>query len=202
MRSYRNTLIFCFANLPRGPIMNELMVRGNSRMCLFTGSQNIADKLCIDLQGKIKLEDAGFDWKIMGPDPGEVDYNVWQCDQDAFAFTGQKCSAQSMIFVHENWLTPEVDFVNKIGAQAAKRNLEDMTLGPVLTWSNEVRGSVCCWCGVSLQPSIPLALLWSFLCFAIAYRPSKSIWTHASRSLALSLHLVASLSIPPLTLFQ
>lgn len=42
-----------------------------------------------------------------------------------------------MIFVHENWLTPEVDFVNKLGAEAAKRNLQDMTLGPVLTWSNE-----------------------------------------------------------------
>jgi len=114
-----------------------LMVRGNSRMCLFTGSQHIADKLTKDLNGKIKLEDAGFDWKIMGPDPGEVDYNVWQCDQDAFAFTGQKCSAQSMIFVHENWLKPEVDFVNKLGAQAGKRNLTDQTIGPVLTWTND-----------------------------------------------------------------
>jgi len=121
----------------RGPVMNELMVQGQSRMCLFTGSQHIAEKLCVDLQGKIKLEDAGFDWKIMGPDPDEVDYNVWQCDQDAYAFSGQKCSAQSMIFVHENWLKPEVDFVSKLAAAAANRNLDDMTLGPVLTWSNE-----------------------------------------------------------------
>jgi len=125
-------MIYC-----RGPVMNDLVVRGNSRMCLFTGSQHIADKLTQDLNGRVKLEDAGFDWKIMGPDPDEVPYNVWQCDQDAYAFTGQKCSAQSMLFVHENWLTPEVDFVNKLAAQAAKRTLKDTTIGPILTWTNE-----------------------------------------------------------------
>jgi hypothetical protein len=32
--------------------------------CLFTGSQPIADKLTIDLRGRVKLEDAGFDWKV------------------------------------------------------------------------------------------------------------------------------------------
>ena len=26
-------------------------------------------------------EDAGFDWKILGPDVGNVDYTAWQCDQ-------------------------------------------------------------------------------------------------------------------------
>ena len=34
-------------------------------MCLFTGSRAIADKLAVDLKGKIKLEDAGFDWKVL-----------------------------------------------------------------------------------------------------------------------------------------
>ena len=47
-----------------GPVMNELMVQGNSRMCLFTGSQAVADKITLDLAGKVKLEDAGFDWKV------------------------------------------------------------------------------------------------------------------------------------------
>jgi hypothetical protein len=28
--------------------------------------------LAADLQGRIKLEDAGFDWKILGPDVQEV----------------------------------------------------------------------------------------------------------------------------------
>ena len=69
-----------------GPVMNEIMVRGESRMCLFTGSQAVAEKLAVDLHGKVKLEDAGFDWKILGPDPSDVDYVVWQSDQDAYAF--------------------------------------------------------------------------------------------------------------------
>ena len=41
------------------------------------------------------MEDAGFDWKILGPDVTDFDYVAWQCDQDAYAATGQKCSAQS-----------------------------------------------------------------------------------------------------------
>ena len=36
-------------------------------------------------------------------DPSDMDYVVWQSDQDAYAFTGQKCSAQSIMFMHENW---------------------------------------------------------------------------------------------------
>lgn len=41
-------------------------------MTLFTGSSRVADKLAVDLKGRIKLEDAGFDWKILGPDVREV----------------------------------------------------------------------------------------------------------------------------------
>ena len=51
----------------------------------------------------MKIEDAGFDWKILGPDVSHLDYVAWQCDQDAYASQGQKCSAQSILFVHENW---------------------------------------------------------------------------------------------------
>jgi len=32
------------------------------------------------LNGKVKIEDAGFDWKILGPDVEDVDYVAWQCD--------------------------------------------------------------------------------------------------------------------------
>lgn len=114
-------------------------------MTLFTGSSRVAEKLAADLQGRIKLEDAGFDWKILGPDvqevwshfcfilninifiitlyihssvsciyqaeddltcfydmmPKQVDYISWVCDQDAYACSGQKCSAQSMLFMHK-----------------------------------------------------------------------------------------------------
>lgn len=53
---------------------------------------------------QVFLEDAGFDWKILGPDVRDVDYVAWQCDQDAYACSGQKCSAQSMLFTHANWV--------------------------------------------------------------------------------------------------
>ncbi|KAK8957024.1 putative aldehyde dehydrogenase [Platanthera zijinensis] len=65
-------------------------------MTLFTGSSRVAEKLAGDLRGRVKLEDAGFDWKILGPDVQEVDYVAWVCDQDAYACSGQKCSAQRL----------------------------------------------------------------------------------------------------------
>merc|ERR1712224_921710 len=102
-------LIYC-----AGPVMNELLLKGDCKMTLFTGSQNIADKLAVDMKGRVKLEDAGFDWKVLGPDPSEVDFVSWQCDQDAYGFSGQKCSAQSMLFVHENWNKPEIDIVGRL----------------------------------------------------------------------------------------
>lgn len=49
------------------------------------------------------LEDAGFDWKVLGPDVSNEAYIAWQCDQDAYACSGQKCSAQSVLFMHSNW---------------------------------------------------------------------------------------------------
>ena len=48
------------------------------------------------------LEDAGFDWKILGPDVNNLDYVAWQCDQDAYACSGQKCSAQSLLMANTN----------------------------------------------------------------------------------------------------
>ena len=118
-----------------GPVMNEIVVQGDCKMCLFTGSQRVAEKLAIDLRGKVKLEDAGFDWKILGPDPSEIDYVVWQSDQDAYAASGQKCSAQSMLIAHDHWM--KLDVVGKLGAQAAKRSFADLTIGPVITWTTE-----------------------------------------------------------------
>jgi len=41
-------------------------------MTLFTGSQAVGDKLIGVTGGRIKLEDAGFDWKILGPDGHSV----------------------------------------------------------------------------------------------------------------------------------
>ena len=81
------------------------------------------------------MEDAGFDWKILGPDVAEVDYVAWQCDQDAYAFSGQKCSAQSILFVHTNWINAGI--LEKMEARSKMRSLKDYTHSPVLTWTND-----------------------------------------------------------------
>ncbi|GAV73826.1 Aldedh domain-containing protein [Cephalotus follicularis] len=118
-----------------GKTMNKLLLKANPQMTLFTGSSRIADKLAGDLKGRIKLEDAGFDWKILGPDVQEVDYVAWVCDQDAYACSGQKCSAQSILFVHENW--SKTSLISKIKDLAERRKLEDLTVGPVLTFTTD-----------------------------------------------------------------
>jgi 1-pyrroline-5-carboxylate dehydrogenase len=67
----------------------------------------VGEQLATQLAGRIVLEDGGYDWKILGPSPPtaphEVDYVAWQCDQDAYACSGQKCSAQSICFAHADW---------------------------------------------------------------------------------------------------
>jgi 1-pyrroline-5-carboxylate dehydrogenase len=103
------------------------------RTIQFTGSSAIAERLSTITRGKVKIEDAGFDWKILGPDVGNVDYVVWQCDQDAYACSGQKCSAQSLLLAHENWLTPDIDLLGRLKETAASRSLDNLTIGPVLT---------------------------------------------------------------------
>jgi hypothetical protein len=89
-----------------------------------------------DLHGKVKMEGGGFDWKILGPDvPSElnlIDYIAYQCDQDAYACSGQKCSAQSILMVHENW-TQKTDILERLASLANRRSLEDLTVGPTLS---------------------------------------------------------------------
>jgi 1-pyrroline-5-carboxylate dehydrogenase len=88
-------------------------------------------------QGKCRIEDAGFDWKIVGPNaiPSMIDLVAAQCDRDAYAASGQKCSAQSLLAVHENWV--KLGLLTRLAELAAKRSLGDLTIGPVLTWTNE-----------------------------------------------------------------
>lgn len=43
------------------------------------GSQKVAEKICADLNGKVKLEDAGFDWKASSPPmPRPRIAHLWQ----------------------------------------------------------------------------------------------------------------------------
>lgn len=64
-----------------GKVMNDFLIKSQPAMTMFTGGQVAAEKLSNDVHGKIKIEDAGFDWKILGPDVNNIDYVSWQCDQ-------------------------------------------------------------------------------------------------------------------------
>jgi 1-pyrroline-5-carboxylate dehydrogenase len=116
-----------------GPTMHSLLMEAQPRMTQFTGSSRVAEILAKDLHGRVKLEDAGFDWKILGPDcdPKQLDYVAWVCDQDAYACSGQKCSAQSMLFMHKEWR--KAGLLERLSELAGRRKLEDLTVGPVLT---------------------------------------------------------------------
>jgi len=59
---------------------------------------------------------------------------AWQCDEDAYNASGQKCSAQSILFVHQSWSDA---LLPKLAGLAARRSLEDLTVGPVLSWTNQ-----------------------------------------------------------------
>jgi len=122
-----------------GPVMEKILLKGNVRNTLFTGSSRVGEHLAKQLHGRIRLEDGGYDWKILGPDVPKqqsmIDYIAWQCDQDAYAHSGQKCSAQSVMFMHKKW--NKTDLLEKWKAQTVQRNLNDLTVGPVLTWNNK-----------------------------------------------------------------
>jgi len=123
-----------------GQAMHSVLLASRPRNTLFTGSSRVAEVLAKDLHGKIKVEDAGFDWKILGPDvptaAGEVDYIAYVSDQDAYACTGQKCSAQSMLFVHDNWMK-QTNLLEMMKERAARRSLRDLTVGPTLSVTTE-----------------------------------------------------------------
>lgn len=119
----------------KGEAMGRVMNSAKPRSTLFTGSRRVAERLARELDGKVFLEDAGFDWKILGPDVQDVDHVAWQCDQDAYAATGQKCSAQSILFMHENWAKAGLEA--ELRARAERRNLAELTVAPVLSWTTD-----------------------------------------------------------------
>jgi len=118
-----------------GPVIHNILLKGYQRMTQFTGSSRVAELLARDLHGKIKIEDAGWDWKILGPDVHDIDFVAYTSDQDAYAYSGQKCSAQSALFIHKNWT--KAGFLNKIKHLAERRKIDDLTIGPILTVTNE-----------------------------------------------------------------
>ena len=122
----------------KGTVMGKLIesARDHIRLVQFTGSSGVAEHLSSVMNGAVRIEDAGFDWKVIGPDyqPDLLDYVAWQCDEDAYNAAGQKCSAQSIVLAHDNWIDA---LLPKLSELAARRSLDDLSLGPVLTWTNE-----------------------------------------------------------------
>ena len=64
-----------------GPAAQYILKHAPVQQTVFTGSSNVAEHLMKQLKGKMRIEDAGFDWKILGPDvPKEqkhIDYIAW-----------------------------------------------------------------------------------------------------------------------------
>lgn len=48
--------------------MEKVLKTADARMTLFTGSSKVGDHLSKSLNGKVRLEDGGYDWKVIGPD--------------------------------------------------------------------------------------------------------------------------------------
>jgi 1-pyrroline-5-carboxylate dehydrogenase len=121
-----------------GQAMEKLVTNPVIQFTQFTGSTSVAERLLKLTKGKCRIEDAGFDWKILGPNaiPSMLDFVAAQCDADAYAASGQKCSAQSLLAVHENWV--KLELLERTAELSAKRNVRDLTIGPVLTWTNEM----------------------------------------------------------------
>ena len=53
----------------------------------------------------------------------------------AFEYVGQKCSAQSLLLIHRKWVS--AGFLDRIEALAARRSLQDLTISPLLSHTNE-----------------------------------------------------------------
>jgi 1-pyrroline-5-carboxylate dehydrogenase len=110
-----------------GALLEE--AKDTVRVVQFTGSSHVAELISRTMNGAVRLEDAGFDWKVIGPDYDEawLDYVAWQADEDAYNAAGQKCSAQSILLVHDNWADA---LLPKLGELAGRRSLDNLTNGP------------------------------------------------------------------------
>lgn len=102
-----------------------------------TGGSNTAHQLLGLTGGRCRIEDAGFNWKLLGPNftPHIIDEAADTCDKDAYSASGQKCSAQSIVFAHQKWI--DAGLIKKLKELAGKRKLTDLTVGPTLTRDNK-----------------------------------------------------------------
>lgn len=122
-----------------GRTMNQFLTQHGHDVALlqFTGGSDTAESLSDLLHGRVKLEDAGFNVKLLGPDfdPHYLNFVGYQSDQDAFAASGQKCSAESLTLAHANW--GRGGYLQLRQQLAMRRRLDNLTIGPVLTVDND-----------------------------------------------------------------
>jgi len=118
-----------------GQYFEELLVKCEPKMTVFTGSSRVADRLTQKLNGRIKVEDAGLDWKLLGPDVANINEVAFMIEHDSYALSGQKCSAESLLFVHENWA--KTDVLERVKKLAMQRSIKELTNGPILSWNNK-----------------------------------------------------------------
>lgn len=105
------------------------------RMTQFTGSSAVAEKLSKQTHGKIRLEDSGFNWIIADNTVANIEQFASQIDQDAFATSGQKCSALRMLVIDES--LEEKGLLLKVKELAAKRTFANGLIVPLLSVTNE-----------------------------------------------------------------
>ena len=118
-----------------GKVMENLLMNSNIRLTQFTGSKHIAERLSKRLNGKVKIEDAGFDWKIIGPMDKNLRYDEQKiiyetCNHDSYTYSGQKCSAQSILFIHKSWNLKK--FQNVL-----EKLSKEVNMGPLLSLNND-----------------------------------------------------------------
>jgi len=67
-----------------GQVMEKLVADPVIQFTQFTGSTSVAERLLELTKGKCRIEDAGFDWKIVGPNaiPSMIELVAAQCDMD------------------------------------------------------------------------------------------------------------------------
>ena len=116
-----------------GEVMEYLLTDSQPRMTQFTGSSRIAENLAKKLNGKVRIEGGGFDWKIIDKnDNGSLDNDIIYdiSTKDAYSFSGQKCSAQSLLFIDDSWNLEKF-------RENLKKRANKETMGPILTLTSD-----------------------------------------------------------------
>lgn len=106
------------------------------RMVLFTGSHATMERLYGAGARRVKGETSGVNPRIMLPFNGDsrvLAAQVVATEGDGYNLMGQKCSAMRLCFPHQSWI--DAGFLEQIRDRAAQRRFDNLTMGPVLTWS-------------------------------------------------------------------